>query len=273
MPGGLAPRRPDLLPRRGAAGGAWPAGWPRSFYDDFPWPGHPWVAPLGAYNEHLLRDFGGMNLAMAVVFGSPRPAWTGGWPPPPWSPTWSLPCRTWSSTVTIWSRSPPSTRSRRSLPWWRRRCCPCSCSPSSLGRRDRTEHNHRRPVGNQLDPRATLPGRTPDAEPADQPDHRSGAPARPAASANCSSADSGPSASRARIARHPLGNAARATHAVSAGICLSPSGRSDIANFQPSRPSQPIDPKAPAHRPEGQRWHTDQQQFASRVHPEVVQAA
>jgi hypothetical protein len=101
-----------------------------------------------------------------------------------------------------------------------------------------------RPVGNQLHPRATLPGGTPDAEPADQPDHRSGAPARPAASANCSSADSGPSASRARIARHPLGNAARATHAVSAGICLSPSGRSDIAKPQPSRPSQPIDPKA-----------------------------
>jgi hypothetical protein len=45
------------------------AGWPRSFYDDFPWPGHPWVAPLPAYSEHLIRDFGGMNLAMAVVFG------------------------------------------------------------------------------------------------------------------------------------------------------------------------------------------------------------
>jgi hypothetical protein len=49
--------------------GAWAAGWPRSFYDDFPWPGHPWVGPLPAYSEHLLRDFGGMNLAMAVVFG------------------------------------------------------------------------------------------------------------------------------------------------------------------------------------------------------------
>ena len=49
--------------------GLWAAGWPRSFYDDFPWPGHPWVASLPAYNEHLVRDFGGMNLAMAVVFG------------------------------------------------------------------------------------------------------------------------------------------------------------------------------------------------------------
>jgi hypothetical protein len=49
--------------------GAWAAGWPRSFYDDFPWPGRLWVATLPAYNEHLVRDFGGMNLAMAVVFG------------------------------------------------------------------------------------------------------------------------------------------------------------------------------------------------------------
>ena len=49
--------------------GMWAALWPRSFYDDFPWPGHPWVAPLPAYSEHLLRDFGGMNLAMAAVFG------------------------------------------------------------------------------------------------------------------------------------------------------------------------------------------------------------
>lgn len=49
--------------------GAWAAAWPRWFYDDFPWPGHPWVGPLPAYNEHLIRDFGGMNLALAVVFG------------------------------------------------------------------------------------------------------------------------------------------------------------------------------------------------------------
>jgi hypothetical protein len=48
--------------------GVWAAGWPRGFYDHFPWPGHPWVSPLPAYNEHLLRDFGAMNLAVAVVF-------------------------------------------------------------------------------------------------------------------------------------------------------------------------------------------------------------
>jgi hypothetical protein len=40
-----------------------------------------------------------------------------------------------------------------------------------------------------------------------------------------------------------LGNAARATRAVSAGISVSPLGRNDIVNLQPSRPSQPIDAK------------------------------
>lgn len=57
--------------------GMWAALWPRSFYDDFPWPGHPWVALLGAYNEHLVRDFGAMNLAMAVGSGSRPSSWTG----------------------------------------------------------------------------------------------------------------------------------------------------------------------------------------------------
>ena len=49
--------------------GGWAAAWPRAFSDDFPWPGHPWVAALAAYNQPLDRDFGGMNLAMAVVSG------------------------------------------------------------------------------------------------------------------------------------------------------------------------------------------------------------
>ncbi len=49
--------------------GTWAQGWPRSFYTDFPLPGHPWVANLPSYNEHVLRDFGGLNLALAVVFG------------------------------------------------------------------------------------------------------------------------------------------------------------------------------------------------------------
>jgi nucleoside-diphosphate-sugar epimerase len=37
---------------------------PRGFYDDFPF-GRRWVAVDGPYNEHLIRDFGGLNLALA----------------------------------------------------------------------------------------------------------------------------------------------------------------------------------------------------------------
>jgi hypothetical protein len=48
--------------------GAWAQLWPRSFYDNFPLPGHRWVANLPAYNEHVLRDFGGLNLALALLF-------------------------------------------------------------------------------------------------------------------------------------------------------------------------------------------------------------
>ena len=40
---------------------------PRSFYDHFPGFGMQWVAVDGPYNEHLLRDLGGANLALAVV--------------------------------------------------------------------------------------------------------------------------------------------------------------------------------------------------------------
>lgn len=39
---------------------------PRSFYDDFPL-GRGWVEALPAYNEHLVRDVGGLFLATGVV--------------------------------------------------------------------------------------------------------------------------------------------------------------------------------------------------------------
>src|SRR5262245_469583 len=39
---------------------------PRAFYDDFPF-GRAWVAHDGPFNEHLIRDFGAMNLALAAV--------------------------------------------------------------------------------------------------------------------------------------------------------------------------------------------------------------
>jgi hypothetical protein len=47
--------------------GFWAAFAPRSFYDDFPGLGRTWVAPDGPYNEHLVRDVGELNLALAVV--------------------------------------------------------------------------------------------------------------------------------------------------------------------------------------------------------------
>ena len=47
--------------------GLWAAIWPRSFYDDFPGGGRTWVAVDGPFNEHLVRDFGQLNLAMAAL--------------------------------------------------------------------------------------------------------------------------------------------------------------------------------------------------------------
>jgi hypothetical protein len=47
--------------------GVWAVVAPRSFYDDFPGFGRHWVSADGPYNEHLLRDFGGLNLALFVV--------------------------------------------------------------------------------------------------------------------------------------------------------------------------------------------------------------
>ena len=49
------------------AGGLWALLFPRAFYDDFPLPGSDWVSTLGPYNEHLVRDYGALNLAMAVL--------------------------------------------------------------------------------------------------------------------------------------------------------------------------------------------------------------
>lgn len=46
--------------------GAWAVIAPRSYYDDFPGFGRQWISPDGPYNEHLMRDFGGLNLALGV---------------------------------------------------------------------------------------------------------------------------------------------------------------------------------------------------------------
>jgi hypothetical protein len=47
--------------------GLWAQALPRSFYDDFPGAGRVWVAVDGPFNEHLVRDVGGLNLALAFV--------------------------------------------------------------------------------------------------------------------------------------------------------------------------------------------------------------
>jgi hypothetical protein len=60
--GGLA-----LLGLVGLQIGVWATLAPRSFYDDFPGGGRNWVATDGPYNEHLVRDFGALNLALTAV--------------------------------------------------------------------------------------------------------------------------------------------------------------------------------------------------------------
>jgi hypothetical protein len=43
---------------------------PRAFYDGFPLAGHPRVAPLPPYNEHLIRDVVAFSLALTVVLAA-----------------------------------------------------------------------------------------------------------------------------------------------------------------------------------------------------------
>jgi nucleoside-diphosphate-sugar epimerase len=47
--------------------GVWQQFAPRSFYDAFPGLGRHWVSVDGPFNEHLLRDLGGANLALGVI--------------------------------------------------------------------------------------------------------------------------------------------------------------------------------------------------------------
>jgi hypothetical protein len=47
--------------------GIWATVAPQSFYDDFPGGGRHWISVNGPYNEHFIRDFGGLNLALALL--------------------------------------------------------------------------------------------------------------------------------------------------------------------------------------------------------------
>ena len=46
--------------------GVWAQFAPASFYSSFPG-GRGWVAADGPFNEHLIRDVGGLNLALALI--------------------------------------------------------------------------------------------------------------------------------------------------------------------------------------------------------------
>jgi hypothetical protein len=47
--------------------GLWATFAPRSFYDDFPGGGFAWVSVDGPYNQHLVTDVGGLQLAVAFL--------------------------------------------------------------------------------------------------------------------------------------------------------------------------------------------------------------
>jgi hypothetical protein len=58
-----------LLALTAALIGGWAEFAPLSFYRSFPLAGHHWISPLGPYNEHLVRDVGGLYLALLVLTG------------------------------------------------------------------------------------------------------------------------------------------------------------------------------------------------------------
>jgi nucleoside-diphosphate-sugar epimerase len=47
--------------------GVWATLAPQSFFNSFPGGGRHWVAVDGPFNEHLVRDFGALNLALAAI--------------------------------------------------------------------------------------------------------------------------------------------------------------------------------------------------------------
>jgi hypothetical protein len=47
--------------------GVWALVAPQGFYDTFPGAGRHWVSVNGPFNEHFVRDFGALNLALASL--------------------------------------------------------------------------------------------------------------------------------------------------------------------------------------------------------------
>jgi hypothetical protein len=56
-----------LLALSGLYVGIWATGWPHGFYDAFPGLHRVWVGVDGPYNEHLVRDVGGLYLGLGVA--------------------------------------------------------------------------------------------------------------------------------------------------------------------------------------------------------------
>jgi len=71
------PVRPGRLPAArallgaltltGAVVGGWAEVAPAAFYRSFPGFGRHWLPPLGPFDEHLVRDVGALNLALAAA--------------------------------------------------------------------------------------------------------------------------------------------------------------------------------------------------------------
>jgi hypothetical protein len=56
-----------ILSLSAAQAGGWALIARRSFYDSFPGLGRHWIAVTGPYNEHFVRDIGGLYLALLAV--------------------------------------------------------------------------------------------------------------------------------------------------------------------------------------------------------------
>ena len=59
-----------ILSLSALAVGLWALFLPRSFYEDFPFPGRAWVSTPGPYNAHLVIDVGAMYLALGVLLAA-----------------------------------------------------------------------------------------------------------------------------------------------------------------------------------------------------------
>lgn len=56
-----------LLALSAAEVGLWASIAPRSFFRSFPGGGRHWVSAVGPYNEHLVRDVGGLYLSLLAI--------------------------------------------------------------------------------------------------------------------------------------------------------------------------------------------------------------